>query len=109
MSRLFKNLPDDTQLLIREYASDRVGIRPCAAIIKTLEFIEIVDDPLRDPCTIVIADITDYFIPRRNRQTNILRFIIWHGRLYGKYQQWHRYHKHRPPYSSPPTPGLLDQ
>ena len=59
MTRLFKHLLDDNQLLIREFTSDKVGIHQTAALIKTLEF------DVRDDCTQVHATMGHFFFTRR--------------------------------------------
>ena len=62
MARLFKHLSDDNQLLIREYASDKIGVHPSAALMKTLDFqVKLEDAPWRYACTEVYAAEMDYF------------------------------------------------
>ena len=65
MARLFKHLSNDNQLSIREYASDKIGVHPSAALIKTLDFqVNIEDASWKNPCTEVYAADMDYFITK---------------------------------------------
>ena len=57
MTTLFKNLSDDNHALIREYASDKVGIHQTAALIKTLTFqVNEQDLPWRYACTVAFGN-----------------------------------------------------
>ena len=82
MARLFKHLSYDNQALIREYASDRVGIHPTASLIKTLEFdVNLQDAPRRYACTHVYAAETDHFIPKNPRSTDYRRLTFYHNQF----------------------------
>ena len=67
MARLFKHLSDDNQALIREYASDKIGVHPTAALIKTLDFV------VRDDCTQVHAT-RGHFITKEREFAHRLKF-----------------------------------
>ena len=57
----FKQLSDDNLALIKEYASDKIGVHPTAALIKTLDF-QFVDTIGNVSYTNVGATGMDYFI-----------------------------------------------
>ena len=80
MARLFKHLSDDNQLLIREYASDKIGVHPSAALTKTLEFdVNLQDAPRRYACTHVYAAEMDYFITKDLRSIGHRRLTFCHN------------------------------
>ena len=74
MARLFKHLSNDNQLLIREYASDQIGVHPSAALIKTLVFQ--VDE---HASTQVYAAEMDYFITKDLRRIGHRRLTFPHN------------------------------
>ena len=83
MARLFKHLSDDNQLLIREYASDKIGVHPSAALIKTLDFQVIREDaPWRDACTEVYAADMDYFITKDLRSRELAHRLKFYHNQY---------------------------
>ena len=80
MARLFKHLSNDNQLLIREYASDKIGVHPSAALIKTLDFqVSIEDASWKKPCTEVYAADMDYFITKDLRTIGHRRLTFPHN------------------------------
>ena len=56
---LSKELSDEIQNMIKEFASDKVGVHPTAALIKTLTFATVVNSGVA--CTAVHAQDNDYF------------------------------------------------
>ena len=75
----FKQLSDDNLALIREYASDKIGIHPTAALIKTLDFRVFEGIPGLVDCTEISTTDMDYFISKdggpRRRGHRLLTFF----------------------------------